>query len=80
MSGADLRLGHKDRPQRDAMAEQKKATKLYLIHVFAQIYRIFDLFDVDSSASIEFDEFYLLISCFLAFKVMRSNQLSITVT
>ena len=30
---------------------------------------------MDSSASIEFDEFYLLISCFLAFKVFQSiNQ------
>ena len=47
----------------------KKKPNHELSYADHQIYRIFDLFDVDSSASIEFDEFYLLISCFLAFKV-----------
>ena len=36
------------------------------------------MFDVDSSASIEFDEFYLLISCFLAFKVPYYSDIIIS--
>eukprot|EP00741_Cyanophora_paradoxa_P006121 tig00000944_g5936.t1 len=40
----------------------------------AQIYKVFDMFDVDDSGSIEFDEFYLLFCMLVAIKDKEEKQ------
>ena len=40
----------------------------------AQIYRVFDMFDVDDSGTIEFDEFYLLVCMLVAIKDREEKQ------
>ncbi|KAJ3264209.1 EF-hand calcium-binding domain-containing protein 9 [Chytriomyces hyalinus] len=35
-----------------------------------QVYKVFDIFDLDRSGSVEFDEFYLLVSILVAIKVL----------
>ncbi|KAI8608798.1 hypothetical protein BC830DRAFT_1174105 [Chytriomyces sp. MP71] len=39
-----------------------------------QVYKVFDIFDLDRSGSVEFDEFYLLISILVAIKDNQGKQ------
>ena len=39
-----------------------------------QIYRVFDMLDVDNSGLLDFDEFYLLVCILLAVRVWQSQN------
>ncbi|KAJ3238783.1 EF-hand calcium-binding domain-containing protein 9 [Chytriomyces hyalinus] len=39
-----------------------------------QVYKVFDIFDLDRSGSVEFDEFYLLVSILVAIKDNQGKQ------
>ena len=40
---------------------------------YHQIYKVFDMLDVDGSGEIDFDEFYLLMCIIIAVKVITSS-------